>query len=66
MKRHALKKAASHKAHPRRDKRSNTPLEFGRGWQELEAQADRLKSDWMSLAAQLGISSRGRPTEESY
>ena len=32
------------------------PLEFERGWQELEARNDRLKPDWMSLAAQLGIS----------
>ena len=31
------------------------PLELDRGWYELEAQADRLKTDWMSLAAQLGI-----------
>lgn len=31
------------------------PLELDRGWNELEAQADRLKSDWMSLAVQLGI-----------
>jgi len=26
-----------------------------RGWHELEAQHDRLKSDWMSLAVQLGV-----------
>ncbi len=26
-----------------------------RGWNELEAQHDRLKSDWMSLAVQLGV-----------
>ena len=26
------------------------------GWQELELQHDRLKTDWASLAAQLGIS----------
>jgi hypothetical protein len=30
-------------------------LELDRGWGELEAQADRLKSDWMSLSVQLGI-----------
>jgi hypothetical protein len=30
-------------------------LELDRGWHELEAQADRLKSDWMSLSVQLGI-----------
>lgn len=44
---------------PRRS-RSNTPLEFGRGWQELEAQHDRIKTDWSSLAAQLGIGLKGR------
>jgi hypothetical protein len=33
-------------------------LELDRGWHELEAQADRLKSDWMSLSVQLGISER--------
>ena len=31
-------------------------LELDRGWHELEAQADRLKSDWISLSVQLGIS----------
>ena len=30
-------------------------LELDRGWNELEAQADRLKSDWMRLSVQLGI-----------
>ncbi|MFI5348982.1 MAG: hypothetical protein ACHQ2Z_05530 [Elusimicrobiota bacterium] len=30
-------------------------LDSDRGWNELEAQADRLKSDWMSLSVQLGI-----------
>lgn len=35
-------------------------MEFDRGWHELEAQHDRLKTDWSSLAAQLGISSKGR------
>lgn len=39
-----------------RKRREAQPLEFERGWQELEAQHDRLKTDWMSLAAQLGIS----------
>lgn len=36
------------------------PLELDRGWQELEAQADRLKYDWGSLAAQLGIGGQHR------
>ena len=31
------------------------PMEFERGWQELEAQHNRLMPDWGSLAAQLGI-----------
>ena len=33
----------------------DTPLEFDRGWQELEAQYDRQKMDFSSLAAQLGV-----------
>ena len=41
-------------------KRHERPMEFGRGWQDLEAQHDRLKMDWGSLAAQLGIGSSGR------
>ncbi len=40
---------------PGRKAKDDKPLEFDRGWHELEAQADRLKSDWSSLAAQLGI-----------
>lgn len=31
------------------------PVEFDRGWHELEAQHDRIKTDWSSLAAQLNI-----------
>ena len=50
---------------PKKDKgsrkRAERPLEFGRGWQELEAQHDRLKTDWSSLAAQLGIGSSRSP-----
>ena len=38
-----------------RKAKSERGLEFDRGWNELEAQADRLKSDWMSLSVQLGI-----------
>lgn len=34
-------------------------LELDRGWNELEVQADRLKTDWMSLAVQLGIGGGG-------
>ena len=36
------------------------PLEFDRGWQELEAQYDRQKMDFGSLAAQLGVDSRNK------
>jgi hypothetical protein len=35
-------------------------LEQDRGWHELEVQADRLKTDWMSLAVQLGIGGEGK------
>ena len=34
--------------------KDDQPLELDRGWQELEQQHDRLKSDWTSLAAQFG------------
>jgi hypothetical protein len=47
----------SRKSASRRTK-ADKPLEFDRGWHELEAQADRLKYDWGSLAAQLGIGDR--------
>lgn len=40
------------------------PLELDRGWNELEVQADRLKSDWMSLAVQLGIGGGGGHDKE--
>ena len=39
----------------RKGKTDGRPVELDRGWHELEQQHDRLKSDWMSLAAQLGI-----------
>ena len=54
MKKLSMKKAARSKATGRKA-RDSKPLEFDRGWNELEAQADRLKSDWMSLSVQLGI-----------
>ncbi|MDD5629021.1 MAG: hypothetical protein PHU21_08150 [Elusimicrobia bacterium] len=43
----------------------DTPLEFDRGWQELEAQYDRQRMDFTSLAAQLGVNSKekGEPLE---
>jgi len=40
------------------------PLEFDRGWQELEAQYDRQKMDFSSLAAQLLVGKdRPEPNE---
>ncbi|MBI4371328.1 MAG: hypothetical protein HY552_03410 [Elusimicrobia bacterium] len=50
----SLSRTARAKAAGRRAKGAAEP-ELERGWQELEAQHDRLKSDWASLAAQLGI-----------
>ncbi len=45
-----------------RKARGGRELEFDRGWQELEAQADRLKYDWTSLSVQLGIGRQhGKP-----
>ncbi len=38
----------------------DTPLEFDRGWLELEAQYDRQKMDFSSLAAQLGVDSKDK------
>lgn len=54
MKKISAKTAARPKGSGRKAK-DDKPMEFDRGWGELEAQADRLKSDWMSLAVQLGI-----------
>ncbi|MBI4062231.1 MAG: hypothetical protein HY403_12480 [Elusimicrobia bacterium] len=54
MKKTPAKPARSHKDSSRRTK-DGRAIEFDRGWNELEAQHDRLKSDWMSLAVQLGI-----------
>lgn len=52
-----LIKKTSKKSSPKatRRKRDVRPMEFDRSWQELEAQHDRIKSDWMSLAAQIGM-----------
>ena len=65
MKKTTTKKPASRaKDHPRKTKGSEEhPLEFDRGWQELESQHDRLKSDWSSLAAQFGIGSKGKQND---
>jgi hypothetical protein len=43
--------------------REDKPLEFDRGWQELEEQHDRLKMDFSSLAAQLGIDPKDKGQE---
>lgn len=67
MKRQTHKKAGPRgKSGPRKTKAGdeNLPLEFDRGWQELEAQHDRIKSDWMSLAAQMGINPKGKSGQE--
>jgi hypothetical protein len=56
-------KAARSKGSGRRS-RHERPLELDRGWNELEAQADRLKTDWSSLAAQLGIGGGNPPFGE--
>lgn len=53
MKKTLVRSARHHKSS--RKTRSGRPLEFDPGWNELEAQHDRLKSDWMSLAVQLGV-----------
>ena len=49
-------KPATKRAMKSSRRKSEVPMEFARGWQELEQQHDRLKMDWGSLAAQLGIS----------
>lgn len=52
-----MKKTATKSARPKgiaRRGKSDKPVELDRGWHELEAQHDRIKSDWSSLAAQLG------------
>lgn len=59
MKKTSLKPAR----HKGRKSKGSKPLEFDRGWNELEAQHDRLKSDWMSLAVQLGI---GGPDKSTF
>lgn len=44
------------KLSPKKTRKSRAqPLEFERSWADLEAQHDRIKTDWMSLAAQLGV-----------
>ena len=61
-----MKRISSKLARPKgsgRKSKDDKPLELDRGWHELEAQADRLKYDWSSLAAQLNI---GRDKSASF
>ncbi|OGR83265.1 MAG: hypothetical protein A3J74_08455 [Elusimicrobia bacterium RIFCSPHIGHO2_02_FULL_57_9] len=58
MKRSTSKKTAS-RGKARRDKQDSSDLNSD--WQDLEVQADRLKSDWGSLAAMMGIGSKTKP-----
>lgn len=55
MKRTATKKKTTRRSRSHVEER---PLEFERGWQELETRHDRIKFDWMSLAAQLNVSGK--------
>ncbi len=56
-----MKKGPGKKSEPRlrrahrADGGGERPMEFGRSWQDLELQHERLKTDWSSLAAQLGL-----------
>ncbi len=53
-----MKKTATKTARARtsgRRSRGDGGADADRGWHELEAQHDRLKTDWMSLAVQLGV-----------
>jgi len=54
MKKTLSKSTRHHKGSSRKTKGVKA-LEFEQGWNELEAQHDRLKTDWMSLSVQLGI-----------
>jgi hypothetical protein len=57
----AMKKITAKKKTAKRPKGGeDTPLEFDRGWSELEAQYDRQKMDFSSLAAQLGVDSKDK------
>lgn len=53
MKKTLAKSARHHKGS--RKAKGGKAHEFDRDFNELEAQHDRLKTDWMSLAVQLGI-----------
>lgn len=51
------KETPKRKVRTSRKAKMERPLELDRSWHELEAQHDRIKTDWASLAAQLGVSS---------
>jgi hypothetical protein len=55
MKKISTKSGTRSRSTAGRKSKGGRTLELDRGWNELEVQADRLKSDWMSLAVQLGI-----------
>ena len=50
-----MKKSAPTRLKKGSGRKKERPVEFDRGWHELEAQHDRIKMDWSSLAAQLNI-----------
>jgi hypothetical protein len=58
MKKQAPKKNETRVKAGGRRRAGDEPVEFERGWQELEQQHDRLKTDWAGLAAMLGVSSK--------
>ena len=67
MKKISLKKKTAKKTKTQRASKKKSleePLEFDRGWQELEAQYDRQKMDFASLAAQLGVDSKNSSPED--
>jgi hypothetical protein len=55
-----MKNTNKKKAAKRPKAGDDTPLEFDRGWKELEAQYDRQKMDFSSLAAQLGVDTKDK------
>ncbi len=63
MKKTLMRSARHHKGSSRKMK-DGKAVEFERGWNELEAQHDRLKSDWTSLAIQLGIGANSKVAYE--
>lgn len=52
---HMRKETPKKKAMLPKKGKAERPLELDRSWHELEAQHDRIKTDWSSLAAQLGV-----------